>query len=265
MDYLLLILAGIVQGLTEFLPVSSSAHLILLPVITGREDQGLVYDIAAHLGSLAAVLFYFRQDLRRLLFAWFRSLAGSESTQDARIVWYVLLATLPVVVFGFVFYEVVAGIFRDPVIIAVATIGFGALLWWADHRGKQQLDVQSLTAGKALYIGLAQAIALVPGTSRSGITITAGLLFGFSRTEAARFSFYLSIPTIVMAAAYSFYHVYGTTISPDPAGFFLVFFVSAISAWIAISLFLAFVEKIGMLPFVIYRLLLGGLLLYFYL
>lgn len=265
MDYFLLILVGILQGLTEFLPVSSSAHLILLPVLTGREDQGLVYDIAAHLGSLIAVIFYFRRDLRCMLVAWFASLTGKQVTGDARIAWYVLLATLPVMFCGFVLYDQVAVSFRDPVVIAMATIGFAVLLWWADQQGKRQLVMHDFTASRAIYIGLAQALALIPGTSRSGITITAALMLGFNRSEAARFSFYLSIPTILLAAGYAVFHVNGTDVTPDPAGFILVLLVSALSAWLAIYLFLAFVEKIGMAPFVIYRLLLGALLLYFYL
>lgn len=264
MDLLHLILLGIVQGLTEFLPVSSSAHLILLPKITGWEDQGLAYDVAAHLGSLLAVIIYFNRDLRRMLTAWFGSLQGKQQSTDSLLVWYVLIATLPVAIIAWLSYEMIAVWFREPLIIAVATICFGLLLWWADISGKRSRDLHQFSLKDAVWIGSAQVLSLVPGTSRSGITMTAGLMLGLDRTSAARFSFFLAIPTIILAGGYQTYRLFMFDGGTDLVAFFIVFSVSAASAWLAIKLFLGLLEQTGMLPYVIYRLLLGCVLLYFF-
>lgn len=265
MEYLQLVLLGIVQGVTEFLPISSSAHLILLPQLAGWQDQGLVYDIAAHIGSLVAVMFYFRQDITRFSTAWLGSLQGQASDQDARIAWYIILATLPVAVAGLVSYETVATHFRNPALIAGASIAFGLLLWWADARGKRIRNQQNLQIRDAVIVGFAQVLALVPGVSRSGITMTAGLMLGLDRQTTARFSFYLAIPVIILAGGFEVYRYFAMEISgTDPLAFMLVMIVSGISAWLTIRLFLALLEQTGMLPYVIYRICLGVFLLYWF-
>lgn len=262
MDYTHLFILSLVQGLTEFLPVSSAAHLILLPELAGWEDQGLVYDIAAHAGSLIAVLVFFQKDLSRISMAWVHSLQGQPVSQDAKIAWYVILATLPVAIAGLVIYDTVATIFRNPVIIAIATIVFGLLLWWADAKGKRIRNQQTLTLMDAILIGVAQMLALVPGVSRSGITMTAGLMLGFDRYTAARFSFFLAIPAIILASLHEIYRYFGEVTDTDPLAFLMVTVVSGISAWVAIKFFLTLIERTGMLPYVIYRLLLGIFLLF---
>ena len=264
MDYLHLLILSIVQGLTEFLPVSSSAHLILLPQIAGWKDQGLVYDIAAHMGSLVAVLFYFRQDISRILFAWIDSLQGNPVTQDARIAWYVLIATIPVALCGYILYDIVASLFRNPLIIAYATILFGIVLWWSDIQGKKIRNQEKLRLSDALWIGMAQVLALVPGVSRSGITMSAGLVLGLDRQTSARVSFLLAVPVIILAGGHEIYRYVGEGANTDPLAFLMVLVFSAISAWLAIRFFLALLDRTGMLPYVIYRIALGMFLLYVY-
>lgn len=265
MIYYHLLILGLVQGITEFLPISSSAHLILLPRLEGWQDQGLVYDIAAHLGTLIAVTFYFRTDLLRMGCAWIKSLGGADPTPESRLAWYVILATIPVVIVGILIYDIVATTFRNPLIIAGTTIGFGILLWWADSHSKEHRHLDRMTLANAFWIGLSQVAALVPGTSRSGITMTAGLMLGFSRQTAARFSFYLSIPVIFLAGMHEIYRYLEQGADTDPVAFTVVAALSGICAWVTIRLFLGFIDRVGMLPFVIYRLLLGAVLLYLYL
>lgn len=264
MDYLHFIILGLVQGLTEFLPISSSAHLILLPQLAGWQDQGLAYDIAAHIGSLAAVIVFFRAELQQMATAWYRSLANNSSSDDARLVWHIVIATIPVSIAGFLLYDVVANMFRNPLIIASTTVLFGLLLQWSDKTGNKIRHTRNLQVKDALLVGIAQAIALIPGTSRSGITMTAGLMLGFTRHTAARFSFFLAIPVILLAGGYQAFHYLQTGAETDPVAFLIVTFVSGISAWFAIRFFLALIESTGMLPYVIYRLLLGGFLFYIY-
>lgn len=264
MDYYHLLLLGLVQGLTEFLPISSSAHLILLPEIAGWQDQGLAYDIAAHAGSLIAVLVFFHQDISRITIAWIKSLQGDPATQDAKLFWYILLATIPVSVTGVIIYDVVATTFRDPFIIACASIIFGLLLWRADVKGGRLRTEHGLRLQDALIIGVAQVLALVPGVSRSGITMTAGLMLGFDRYTSARFSFYLAIPTILLASGYEIYAYieYATEIVPQ--AFLFIMITSGISAWFAIKFFITLIERTGMLPYVVYRVLLGIFLIVYY-
>ncbi len=260
MDYLHLLILGLLQGLTEFLPISSSGHLILLPQLAGWNDQGIAYDIFAHLGSLTAVIIYFYSDLSRLVPAWVRSLHGGRMTQDARIGWYLILATIPIAVAGLLFYNIISTQFRNPLIIAGATVFFGLLLLFADLKGKRNRDHTSVTLRDALWIGLAQAFALIPGTSRSGVTMTAGLLLGLKRQEAARFSFLLALPTIFLAGAHQVLKFIQNGSEADMIGLAIIFTASAVSSWAAIKFFIALIERTGMLPYVIYRLLLGTFL-----
>jgi undecaprenyl-diphosphatase len=254
------IMLAVVQGLTEFLPISSSAHLILPSQLFGWPDQGLAFDVGVHVGTLVAVMFYFRHDLARLLSAWCRSLGGRRSA-DSALSWYLLLATLPALLAGFFLSGMIEHLARSILVIAGTTLIFGALLGWADRRRSEVRALVSLGPRDAFWIGVAQAMALIPGTSRSGITMTAGLMLGFDRDAAARFSFLLSIPVIVGAGVFKGIDLVqsGTAASWELVGLGAV--LAALSAWACIWLFLSWLNRIGMLPFVIYRLLLGTVLL----
>ncbi|MBT8444028.1 MAG: undecaprenyl-diphosphatase, partial [Gammaproteobacteria bacterium] len=182
MDLIEATMLALVQGLTEFLPISSSAHLILVPQLFGWTDQGLAFDVAVHFGTLAAVLWFFHDEVRAIVVAWCLSLVGREhDAADARLGWAILIATIPVVLAGFLFEDFIETTLRSPLVIASTTAIFGVLLWVADLHKKEIADEHQIGLGIALLIGLAQAIALIPGTSRSGITITAGLALGLSR------------------------------------------------------------------------------------
>ncbi|MEN8217725.1 MAG: undecaprenyl-diphosphate phosphatase [Pseudomonadota bacterium] len=260
MDIWQIIVLAVTQGLTEFLPISSSAHLILLPHLTGWEDQGVAFDVAVHVGSLLAVLMYFRADLKPLLESWIQSIKTRQLTPESRLVWGVGIGTIPAALLGLA----IAGLdfdeyLRSPLILATATIVFGLLLGWADVIGKRERDEYSLTWKDILLIGLAQALALIPGTSRSGITITAALLLGINRKAAARFSFLLSIPIIILAGANESLSLIGTSV--DWTALSLAVAFSAISAYLCIHAFISLLDRIGMLPFVVYRLGLGIVLL----
>ncbi len=260
MDIIQIIILALVQGLTEFLPISSSAHLILVPVVTDWQDQGLAFDVAVHAGTLTAVVLYFRKELLRMTAEWFGSFAG-EATADSRLAWMVLIGTLPVGVAGLLFEHVIADYLRSPLVIATTTIVFGMLLWLADSRKHEQRDEYSIDWRYALLIGGAQALALIPGTSRSGITITAALLLGLNRQASARFSFLLSIPVIVLAGSYETLGYIGVASMADATDLLAGASVSAISAYLCIHYFLKLLDRISMMPFVLYRMILGVFLL----
>lgn len=260
MDLFQIIALALLQGLTEFLPISSSAHLILMPIIAGWQDQGLAFDVAVHVGTLSAVIYYFRSTVSQLIQDWFRSLAKRQEVGESRLAWAVLLGTIPVGLAGLLLGDVVEQQLRNPLVIASTTVLFGLLLGWADWRGKQIRSEHKLGFGDILFIGIAQAIALIPGTSRSGITITAGLLLGLTRAAAARFSFLLSIPVIFLAGSLKTLELINSTITTDWFAIAYGVIISALSAYLCIHLFLKLIEKIGMWPFVIYRLVLGALL-----
>lgn len=261
MDWLQIAVLALVQGLTEFLPVSSSAHLILVPVISGWPDQGLAFDVAVHVGSLAAVMFYFRRELGRMIVAWLDSLRGRGLSPDARLAWAVGFGTIPAGLAGLLFNDFIELELRSAVVIALATIGFGLLLWWADVRGRRTRDEYAIGWKDVLVIGGAQALALIPGTSRSGITMTAGLMMGLTREAAARFSFLLSIPVIALSGGFETVKLVQQQSAVDWFAIGLAAILSAISAYLCIHFFLKLLERIGMLPFVLYRLVLGSLLL----
>lgn len=260
MTLLQIIVLALVQGITEFLPISSSAHLILVPVVTGWPDQGLAFDVAVHVGTLAAVLFYFRREVRDLIFGWLQSLSGKHS-EAGRLAWYVIIGTIPAGLFGLFLSGRFEAFLRSPLLIAATTIGFGLLLGWADRVNRPERGLPSLKLRDALVVGVAQAFALLPGTSRSGVTITAALFLRLTPQAAARFSFLLSIPIITLAGGVKALELSQLSAAVDWAGLALAAGLSAISAWLCIALFLAAIERIGMLPFVVYRLLLGALLL----
>ncbi|HHH43815.1 MAG TPA: undecaprenyl-diphosphate phosphatase [Gammaproteobacteria bacterium] len=254
------LILALLQGLTEFLPISSSAHLILVPMLSDWPDQGLAFDVAVHFGTLTAVVLYFRVELAGMLSSWFRSLGTRYPDEEARLAWAVLLGTIPLGLFGLLFHDYVETVLRSPLVIATTTILFGALLWYADVKGPQTRCEYRLTAGRIAIIAFAQALALIPGTSRSGATITAGLLVGLDRKAAARFSFLLSIPAILMAAGYETRKllVAGNAVEWTPMLIGVI--VSAVSAYTCIHYFMKLLDRVGMLPFVIYRFVLGVVL-----
>ena len=263
MDILQIIVLALVQGLTEFLPISSSAHLILVPYLTDWPDQGLAFDVAVHVGTLTAVVIYFRKEISAMFFAWVASLKGRHS-EDSRLAWGVLIGTIPVGLAGLLFKDIISEHLRTPLVIAATTLIFGFLLWYADWSGKRKRDEHSMSWKDIIVIGCAQAIALIPGTSRSGITITAGLLMGLTAPAAARFSFLLSIPVIVLAGGVETLDYLKVASINDMNDLIIGALISAVSAYLCIHYFLMLLERIGMTPFVIYRLLLGVLLLSFY-
>ena len=261
MDSIQIVIVAIVQGLTEFLPVSSSAHLILVPVLFGWSDQGMVFDVAVHLGSLIAVLVYFRIEVRDMLLAWLSSVSGGGHSENSKLAWWVIIGTIPAVLAGLIFKDIIELQMRSGLIIAATTIFFGLLLWWSDQRQGASRNEYQLGLKDVVIIGCAQAIALIPGTSRSGITITAALFLGLSRQAAARFSFLLSMPIILASSVLQVYDLVSANIPVAWFELVLAIVLSALSAGLCIHLFLKLIDKIGMLPFVIYRLLLGALLL----
>ena len=266
MDLLQACLLALVQGITEFLPISSSAHLILVPRFLGWPDQGLAFDVAVHLGTLLAVVAYFRRELTEIIAAWLASVFGrAPQNANSRLGWALLLATLPLIVAGPLLSDLVETRLRSPLVIAFTTAFFGIMLWVADRRPDRVSSESGINLRMALIIGLAQVLALVPGTSRSGITITAGLALGLDRTTAARFSFLLSIPAIAGASVFELRELVTSALPVDWVFLLSGLIISALSAWLCIKAFIAFVERIGMLPFVWYRLGLAALLVYAFL
>jgi undecaprenyl-diphosphatase len=264
MDFNHILGLGLLQGLTEFLPISSSAHLILLPLLLGWEDQGLAFDVAVHVGTLIAITVYFRKELSGIISGWFCSVFKRQHTQDSRLAWLIIIGTIPVGLAGLFLNDIIAIYLRSPIVIAIATIAFGLLLWRADLKGARYRNQQQLMIKDAVVVGLYQILALIPGTSRSGITMTAGLFLGLTRETAAKFSFLLSVPIIFLAGSLKTIQLIDSSVAVDWFSIIAGVVISAISAFACIAIFLRFLEKVGMLPFVVYRLLLGAFLLYVY-
>lgn len=254
---------ALVQGITEFLPISSSAHLILPSQVLGWPDQGLAFDVAVHLGTLTAVVLWYRRDLLQMTTGSLQAVRERQVNDHARLAMLVVLATIPAVLAGFLFKDLIESELRSVHVIVATTLGFGVLLGLADRFGQRQRALGGLPVLHALLIGLAQALALVPGTSRSGITMTAALMMGYQREAAARFSFLLSIPVILGAATLKLKDLLE---QPMPVDWFVLavgFGVSAITAWLTIMVFLRVLERVGMWPWVSYRLVLGLALWWF--
>lgn len=260
MDIFQLLVIALVQGVTEFLPISSSAHLILIPVLTGWTDQGLAIDVAAHIGTLAAVILYFRHDVARLAVGA-RDAVLRRRSAEARLLVQIAVATLPVVVAGFVLKDMIATDMRSPLLIATTTAGFGLLLFAADrHANDARGGIESLSWTAILLIGLAQALALVPGVSRSGITMTAALFLGLRRTDAARFSLLLSIPTTAAAGTLGAADLWQSSNVALQTDATLVAMFAFVSALAAIAGLMAWLKRASFLPFVVYRLVLASVL-----
>lgn len=257
MEALQIIVLAITQGITEFLPVSSSAHLILVPHFLGWPDQGIDFDIAVHIGTLLAIITYFRRELGLMIRDWFKSLPFKEQTEHSRLAWAVALGTIPVGLCGLLLKDWIEINLRSPWTLGVTTLFFGLLLGFADLTGTKERNLSSLNWRAVLIIGLAQALALIPGTSRSGITMTAALLIGFNRQDAARFSFLLAIPVILLAGSLAVVDLWQAKAVANwqEVGFGTA--LAALSAYVCIHTFLKFLDKMGMMPFVVYRILLA--------
>jgi undecaprenyl-diphosphatase len=250
------VVMGIVQGLGEFLPISSSAHLVLVPWLFRWHDPGLTFDIALHLGTLVAVIAYFWRDWVDLIRGGLR---GTKTT-EGRLFWYLVIATIPGALIGFLLEEKAETVFRNPVLIATMLILLGVILYWADRRGRKLTDVKKISLGQSLLIGVSQALAIIPGVSRSGITMTTGLLFGLTREGAARFSFLLSAPVIFGAGLIKLPDIIANPGMVN-ASFLIGILVSAIAGVASIGFLLRYVQTKNYLPFVWYRFLLGAVVL----
>ncbi len=259
MDTVQIIVLALIQGILEFLPVSSSGHLILVPALVGWDDQGLAFDIAVHFGSLLAVIVYFRRDLLEMAVSFF-----SPRCFESALGWAVIWGSVPLVVVGWLMAEQVSGDFRSPMIIAVTTGVFGLLLWAADYFTNGKRSERDLRWISAVLIGFGQALALVPGVSRSGITMTVAMALGLSREGAARFSFLLAIPALGISAGWQLVQFLR---DPEPVlwgALAVAVSVSAATAFLTIKLFLGLIRRIGMLVFALYRLILAGLIFYIF-
>ena len=256
-----ILVLALVQGLTEFLPVSSSGHLVLTSRVLGWPDQGVIIDIGVHVGTLLAVTVYFWRDVARVTIGSMR-LVTFRGGPDARLAIMLLIATLPIVLVGFLARDIVSTAFRSVELIAWATIGFGLLLWLADRIGMTVQRIEHVGAFGALAIGLAQVLALIPGTSRSGITMTAGRFLGMERPEAARFSMLLSIPTIVGAGTLAGLEVWETGDIQLGYDVLVAVGLSFVAGIASIAVMMRWLQTAGFGPFVIYRIALGILLLW---
>lgn len=252
---------ALLQGFTEFLPVSSSAHLILPAALLGWEDQGLAFDVAVHLGTLFAVILYFREDLLAIARGMLLQLTQGKASDDSRLGWQLAVATFPVVIAGLLLKDVVETSLREVWVLTASTLVFGLLLWVADRKPSAGGSVLALSWRSAAIIGFAQVLALIPGTSRSGITTTAALFCGLDRASASRFSFLLSIPVIAGAALLLILDLLQQT-QVNWGGLLYALVVAMLTAFACIHWFLGIITRIGFLPFVIYRLLLGLVLLF---
>nr|VFK38926.1 MAG: undecaprenyl-diphosphatase [Candidatus Kentron sp. TC]VFK54474.1 MAG: undecaprenyl-diphosphatase [Candidatus Kentron sp. TC] len=264
MDIEQAITLALLQGLTEFLPVSSSAHLILIPHFLDWPDQGLAFDVAVHVGTLIAVVGYFRRELARMGRDAYRSALYRRRIGASRLAWGVIFGTVPVGLVGWILNRLGTDFLREPLIIASATTFFALVLWWADRRGTRNRGEHTLSWLDILVIGLAQTLAFIPGTSRAGITLTAGLSLGLTRAGAARFSFLLAIPVIMLAGGLTGIDAWNDRATIAWAPLLSGTILSAISAYLGIHYFLRLLERVGPLPFIIYRLLLGMFLFVYF-
>lgn len=265
MDFLQILTLSIVQGFSEFLPISSSAHLILVREFFGwSSDNSLIFDVALHVGTLIAIIIYFKNSIFSLITDFCNSIIRRKIVGSSNIGWAVVFGTIPVGLVGLFLGDYLETYSRSSLVIGSTTVIFGILLYIANKFGTESLSLDNITIKLAIIIGIAQAIALIPGVSRSGITMTAALFLGFSRPSSAEFSFLLSIPVIILAGLLESTHINKIehTINFNWSDIFLGIFLSAISAYVCVKLFMAIISRISMLPFVFYRLLLGGILLF---
>lgn len=254
-DIVLVILLSIIQGLTEFLPISSSAHLLLPNLLFGTKDFGLSFDIATHAGTLVAVIFYFKNDLMRMS----SSLLNNDKSllDDRRLAFLLIIATVPIVIVGLLSSDLIQQRLFSLQSIATMNVVFAFVLMFAFAAGPKNKTIKQLTIFAAIFIGLIQVFALIPGASRSGTAITAGLIAGLSLKDASKFAFLLGIPTILGALVFLLLDMIAPGVEIDLLQLLLGFSISSVVAFLTIKYFLLFVEKIGVMPFVIYRIILG--------
>jgi undecaprenyl-diphosphatase len=274
MEIIAAAILGIVQGLTEFLPVSSTAHLVLVPWFFGWTPEGLTFDVALHIGTAVAVLTFFFRDWIRLAREMFFGIKEGKllGNEDRRLAWYLVVGTLPAMAAGLAFEETIESRLRSPLIIVFTLIALGALLLIAEKRGKHIRTIEQFTWVDSLSIGMSQAIALIPGVSRSGITMTTAMFRNSTRASAARFSFLLSTPVILGAGILKSFSLMKAVQHPI-AGAEAVcwsamgvgFLFAAVSGFLCIRFFLKYLQTKSFMPFVIYRFLLAGLVLIYFL
>lgn len=260
MPILHLVLVAIVQGITEFLPISSSGHLILLPNLTGLEDQGLVIDVAVHVGTLGAVILYFRQDVARAIAGIFR--INDQSDPDARLALGLIVATIPVVIAGLALK--LAGLdesLRSIAVVGWTTLIFGVVLYWADQSGKDAKTATDWTLKDAILMGLWQVLALIPGTSRSGITITGARQLGYARSDAARLAMLMSIPTILASGTLIGIEVAASMDAAAARDSLIAAAFAFAAALAALHFMMRLLRSVSFTPYVIYRIALGIVLL----
>jgi undecaprenyl-diphosphatase len=250
------VILGLVQGLGEFLPISSSAHLVLVPWFFGWTDPGLAFDVALHTGTLAAVVIYFWREWWHLIMKGFTDVRSAEG----RLFWYLAAASVPGAIAGFLLEKKAETAFRSPILIAIMLISMGFFLYWADRRSAKNVEIKDITFETSILIGLSQALAIIPGVSRSGITMTTGLMRGVTREGAVRFSFLLSTPIIFGAAMVKLPHIilHSSAVS---ANFTIGMLVSCITGIISIGFLLRYVRARDFSPFVWYRFILGALVI----
>ena len=258
LDFFQVTILAVLQGATEFLPVSSSGHLILPSLLFAWHDQGLTFDVAVHVGTLFAVLIYFRDELQRLVFALILSVFQRKNSEDSKLAWMLLAATIPAGLSGLLLASQVEQYSRSLILIGVTSIGFGLLLFVSDRFGSKQRTLADMNWKTALLIGFSQVLALIPGTSRSGVTMTAALFCNLDRAATARFSFLLAIPIITASGLLrGIQLLQADTESVEWLVLLYAIFISAVVAYLCIRYFLQLIERFGFLPFVIYRVLLG--------
>lgn len=259
------IILGIVQGLTEFLPVSSSAHLRVTSELLGIGDAGAAFTAITQIGTEAAVIVFFWRDIVRIIGRWFRSLSGKtvpRNDPDAKLGWWIILGTLPIVVLGLLFQDAIESTLRSLWFVAISLIVFGLLLGVADRLGKKVRPIEKLTWKHGLIYGFAQAAALIPGVSRSGGTITAGLFMGYKREAAARYSFLLAIPAVLGSGFYQVFKVIKAPTNDTPWSMTIIATVVAfVIALFVIGFFMRYISKRSFMPFVIYRVIIGGVII----
>jgi undecaprenyl-diphosphatase len=265
LDLLQAIVLGVVQGLTEFLPISSSGHLRIVPAFAGWEDPGAAFTAVIQLGTMAAVLLYFRDDLRRIASTWLASLRdrSRRAELDARLGWYLIIGTVPIVVFGYGFSHQIETGARDLYLIGTMLIVLGVLLFISERVSRRDRELSNITRRDAIVVGFAQALALIPGVSRSGATITAGLFLGMDRVSAARFSFLLSVPAVVLSGAYEMRDVVSGS-AEGAAGLgatAVATLLAFVSGYASIAFLLRFLTTHTTAVFVVYRVVLGAVVL----
>jgi undecaprenyl-diphosphatase len=256
------IILGLLQGLTEFLPISSSGHIRVVSAFFGWEDPGAAFTAVIQLGTMAAVLLYFRRDLWNIARAWLRELRlpYAQRSHEANLGWFIILGTIPIGIFGLVFSSQIEEGARSLTLIGTALIVFSLVMLWADRTGTRERPIETLNARDGIFIGFAQALALIPGVSRSGATISAGLLRGFDRAAAARYSFLLSVPAVVISGLFELRHI-GEAGGASFGATAIATVLSFVSGYAAIAWLLKYLATHNLTIFIVYRLVLGAAVL----